>query len=115
MEENGLKFSEKSIQAEIVETLRAMGCIVWSTPNEAVGRGRYAAMQALRSTGLTAGAPDLTVVTPSGYILFAEIKSESGRLSPAQRDLHEQLAARGICVRVWRSSVAAAAASKVYL
>lgn len=51
----------------------------------------------------TPGWPDLFLVHPrTGQIVVAELKSASGRLSPAQQQWIAAFAAAGITVHVWR-------------
>jgi hypothetical protein len=51
----------------------------------------------LRSIGVVADIPDLLIVH-SGQLYCLELKSERGRLSPAQIKTHEQLRAAGATV-----------------
>jgi hypothetical protein len=54
------------------------------------------------------GTPDILVVAPGGRTLWIETKSKGGRLSPAQREMHDKLRAMGHDVRVavlWREGV----------
>jgi hypothetical protein len=54
------------------------------------------------------GTPDILVVAPGGRTLWIETKSKGGRLSPAQREMHNKLRAMGHDVRVavlWREGV----------
>ena len=53
----------------------------------------------------TAGFPDLTLVRPP-RLIFAELKSQKGRIAPAQREWLDRLAAvPGLEVYVWRPSL----------
>lgn len=47
------------------------------------------------------GYPDLTIVGPAG-VLFRELKTEVGRLSPEQREWLADLTAAGADAGVWR-------------
>lgn len=49
------------------------------------------------------GFPDLTMVRGT-RLVFAELKRESGRVTPAQRRVHVLLEGAGHLVRVWRPS-----------
>lgn len=49
------------------------------------------------------GWPDLVLWRPD-RIIFRELKSETGKLTPAQRDLLLSLRAAGADVLVWRPS-----------
>lgn len=58
-----------------------------------------------------AGFPDLTLVHPDGFVVFAEIKSQSGKLSPGQVEWAETFArssdrfgTTAVRYRVWRPS-----------
>lgn len=62
-------------------------------------RGPKAQMQAL-ATGLTPGDPDLRIYLPAGRIAFIEYKTTAGRLSPAQRQRHADMARLGHAVEV---------------
>lgn len=46
------------------------------------------------------GMPDRLVLLPGGRMRLVELKSESGRLSPAQRVWHEKAAQVGTIVHV---------------
>jgi hypothetical protein len=47
------------------------------------------------------GFPDLVIVGPGG-VLFRELKSETGRVSPHQRAWIESLTAAGADAGIWR-------------
>ena len=49
-----------------------------------------------------AGYPDLTLAHASKGIIYAELKSDTGRVSPMQKAWHETLSAAGAEVYVWR-------------
>jgi len=59
--------------------------------------------------GLGRGSTDL-VVGVRGRVLFRELKTEGGRLSPEQIEWHAQARLRGLDVDVWRSVAEAVAA-----
>lgn len=61
-------------------------------------RGGQAAWQTATSTP---GWPDLTLWRP-GQLLLVELKTDRGRLSPAQREVIGSLQDAGVDVRVWR-------------
>lgn len=46
-----------------------------------------------------AGVPDRIVITSTGRVIFVELKTEVGRLSPVQVMQHERLRALGADVR----------------
>lgn len=59
--------------------------------------------------GLGQGSTDL-VIGVRGRVLFRELKTEDGRLSPEQIKWHAQARLRGLDVGVWRSVAEAVAA-----
>jgi hypothetical protein len=90
---------EAAVQKQIVEYIRAVlpRSIVAAIPNgsQRTASGRPANAVA----GLLPGMPDLVVVLPEGKVLWAEIKSDKGRVSPAQLNVHGQLNSLGhVCV-----------------
>ncbi|MEZ5987512.1 MAG: VRR-NUC domain-containing protein [Hyphomonas sp.] len=90
---------EADIQRAIVHTLRVIlprDAIIHHSANE-VGAGGKAARQRqaiLTGMGVHPGFADLIVLT-SGRVLFLEVKSPTGRLSPAQRDFCDRVKAQG--------------------
>jgi hypothetical protein len=64
------QMTEKEWQAQVVQLARLYG---WRT------------YHTLRSQGSEAGFPDLVLVRPP-RLIFAELKTDKGRLSPAQRE-----------------------------
>lgn len=48
----------------------------------------------------TPGAPDRLIITPTGRIIFAELKTETGRLAKIQRYTIGEMQKRGADVRV---------------
>lgn len=89
--------SEKQFQNQIIQLARMLGYRVahfrpalrqsgmWSTPVAADG----------------SGFPDLVLVG-RGRVLFVELKSEKGRLSPAQKTWRDTLIANGADYFCWR-------------
>jgi hypothetical protein len=70
-------------------------------PNE--GRRTPIEGARLRQMGLLPGLPDLGICWPVGKMGWLEVKSDSGRLSDAQRQCHADLQALGFPVAVVRS------------
>lgn len=46
-----------------------------------------------------AGVPDRLVLLPGGRVIFVELKTETGRLSPLQVDTHTRMRSLGMDVR----------------
>ena len=90
---------EADIQRAIVHTLRIVlprDAIIHHSANE-VGSGGKAARQRqaiLTGMGVFPGFADLIVLT-GGQVLFLEVKSPSGRLSPAQKAFRDMVKAQG--------------------
>lgn len=91
---------EAAIQRAIVQRMIWHGCKVVAIPNE--GKRSVRAGRAMRGTGLAKGAPDLMVLR-AGRIGFLEVKAPKGRLSPAQVQMHADMARHGFRVHVVRS------------
>lgn len=75
--------SESSIERHLVEGVKKLGgmCVKFVSPG-------------------TPGVPDRLIITATGRIIFAELKTETGRLSKIQRYTVEQMRKRGADVRV---------------
>jgi len=95
--------AEARLQASAVQFIRlaAPQCLCFSVPN---GGWRSKAEGArLKWTGTLAGIPDVIVIAPVGRIFFLEFKTKTGRLSPAQRAVFDQLVAHGAPCAIIRS------------
>ena len=98
---------EADIQRDIVRFLRAAlpaGAIVHHSPNETgastrAGRTRQAILAGM---GVCPGWSDL-VVLADGRVLFLEVKTPAGRLSPAQRAFRDLAIEQGFGFVVVRS------------
>ena len=84
-----LSLSEQQFTNQIRDLARALG---WS---------RYHTWLAKHSA---AGFPDEVLVRPP-RLVFAELKSETGKPTPAQREWLDLLAACGLEVCLWRPSM----------
>ena len=88
------KRKESEIQKAIVSALAWTGWVVIHIPNQSTrGRQRWA--------GLLPGAPDLIAVR-GGRVVFLEVKTDRGRLRPAQIEAHTALLRQGVEVRMVR-------------
>lgn len=74
---------EKTIERRLVEGVKALGgmCMKFVSPG-------------------TQGVPDRIILTATGRVIFAELKSETGRLTKLQKYTIEQMRKRGADVRV---------------
>ena len=86
---------ESEIQKRIMDYLKDKDYFVWKNHMEGVraksggGRGRNP----------NAGIPDLMAMK-DGELLFFEVKGARGRLSPAQKDWHDEAKRNGFIVHV---------------
>jgi VRR-NUC domain len=101
-----LQARDLNAEAEVQGTLLAWGkavaphVLIFHIPNGGYRTAREAAR--LKWQGVLPGAPDLVIVAP-GKICFAEVKTRTGRLSPAQRAVHHHLVSLGCPVAIVRS------------
>lgn len=79
---------ESAVEAKLVRGVKALGGIAYK----------------FVSPG-TAGVPDRIVVLPGGRVIFAELKTDAGRLSPGQRAQLDRLRALGAEAVVVRGPV----------
>jgi Holliday junction resolvase len=85
---------ESDLQRAIVQVLSYAGWLVMHIPNQSTrGRQRWA--------GLLPGAPDLVAVK-RGRVVFLEVKTEKGKVSEKQSEVHDLLRLHGMEVRVVR-------------
>ncbi|CAN7306552.1 VRR-NUC domain-containing protein [Phenylobacterium sp. LjRoot164] len=70
------------------------GLLWFHAPNGAGNRGvKLGAI--LKSMGVRAGVPDITIVLPTGHAAFIELKTATGSLSKEQREFRDQAKAAG--------------------
>ena len=82
---------EKHIQSHILEYLKLRRILCWKNSTSGIyvrSRDTYIPSHAV-------GVSDILGVLPGGRILCIEVKSESGRLSDAQKAFLENVTARG--------------------
>ncbi|MBK8359329.1 MAG: VRR-NUC domain-containing protein [Comamonadaceae bacterium] len=103
-----IKKPEAREQARLVACLRGKWSkiedvsrrpIVFAVPNGGQRDAREAAN--LKTQGVLAGIPDLTILFPDAFLVFIEMKApDEGRLSLAQKDLHPHIVGLGYVVIV---------------
>jgi len=77
---------ELQLQRAILGHLEARGAgwLVWSTPNAGIRSPKFGAI--LKAHGMVPGVGDLSLLSPpQGRYYELELKSDNGRLTPAQR------------------------------
>jgi hypothetical protein len=106
--------AEARIQASVVEWIRVVApeLLAFAVPNG--GYRTLVEAARMRWTGAVPGVPDLCIVAPGGGVHFIEVKTATGRLSGAQRNIHETLAALGTTPAIVRSIDDARAAFRVW-
>lgn len=82
------KISERVFQSQVLQLCKWLGLLAYHTHDSRRSQPGY---------------PDLTIVGPCG-VVFAELKTETGRVSPAQQQWLDALAAAGLDAYVWRPS-----------
>lgn len=105
------KMREKIIQKSICSYLHAIKCITIDCDVmfalSYIGQNqkqKFAFINEKKNKGWTKGQPDLIVITPSGQIVFAELKSNKGGVvSPEQKQFQKMCEERNIKYTIWRS------------
>lgn len=94
--------TEDQLQAAIVALLRVRyrDAIVAAIPNGGA-RSKVEAAR-MKGTGTLAGMPDIVVILPGGRTCWLEVKTDAGRLSPAQAEIHYRLVGLGHAVQIVR-------------
>ena len=89
---------EADLQRAVVRLLRAAlpGAVIHHSANEVTGSGAAARRRQaiLVGMGVHAGFADL-IVLAQGRVLFLELKSPAGRVTPAQRAFGDAMRAQG--------------------
>lgn len=92
--------TEKELQAAVIELARRLGWLVahFHDSRREVRPGVFVGDKD------AAGFPDLVLVHHSHGIKFRELKSATGKLTPAQKEWHFALNVAGVDADVWRPS-----------
>ena len=89
---------EKDFQLAVVDVARRYGWRVHHTRTIQIAGGGW------MSPCLDKGFPDLLMVHPSGRIVAAELKSDTGRPTPEQQSWLKDLYSAGVETFIWRPS-----------
>lgn len=96
---------ESIVQRAVIKRLSAMGYVAASVPNGSHLAGdekaRISQMSAMKADGLMVGFPDLVIIG-KGRVGFMEVKTPTGKLTPAQtmaRKILEDKGQHWACVR----------------
>jgi hypothetical protein len=92
-----LAITEAELQALVVDLAHTYAWRVMHVRPSRVAGDRWATATSIH------GWPDLTLLG-HGRALFVELKSETGRLSPDQREVIGHLRAAGLDARIWTPS-----------
>lgn len=87
--------SEAAFQQKVINYAIFKGWLVYHPPDNRPGK-------AGRVQHVVPGYPDLTLVRER--VLFAELKTEKGRVSPEQKRWHAALKDAGAEAHIWRPS-----------
>lgn len=93
-----LPVTEAQFQAQVLALAHLHG---WRTMTVRPSIGRRGGRPAWQTTTSIAGWPDAALWRP-GQFLLVELKTDRGRVTPAQREVIGSLADAGVDVRVWR-------------
>jgi len=89
--------SERQFQAFVIARAKNNGWKYYHPPDNRPVNGKV-------QQGIVKGFPDLTLVKGS-RLVFAELKTETGRVAPEQKEWLSMLEAAGAEVYVWRPSM----------
>ena len=96
-----MNHTEHEIQKAIVSLLKVEGIFHFAIPNGEKRDVRVGVR--LKEEGVLPGVADLELVLPQGQHVYVEIKTATGRLSPAQKAFREAVQGLGHPYVVWRS------------
>lgn len=93
--------TEDQFQRQVMELAHVTG---WTVLHVRKALGKRDGRRAWQTTTNLRGWPDLLMWRP-GRMIAAELKSETGRTTPEQRDVLASLEAAGVECHVWRPSL----------
>ena len=97
-----MKHPEHDFQKQVVNYLKYNKFYVFSVPN-----GLYikniATRKHYKAMGLTAGVSDLIIIRPGGKYVCVELKTKTGKQSPAQIEFEQKIISSGGEYFVWKS------------
>ena len=96
------KNEEAKIQCEIVRYFQDQKIFCFSVPNEAAGSNAVRQGQMI-TMGLRPGVSDLIAFRPSRGVTFIEVKTQTGKQSPAQVRFQERCKDFGVEYHLVRS------------
>jgi hypothetical protein len=91
-----MKREEQAFHQQVARYINAAypGLLWFHSPNSSGNRGaRLGGI--LKSMGVLAGVPDISIVLPNGTAAFIELKAGKGSLSPAQKEFRERAQSHG--------------------
>lgn len=97
-----MKRQELAFQKQVVQYLRLNRIFVFSVPN-GVNIKSPRTRADMQAAGLTAGVSDLFILLQDGKYAAIELKTESGRQSPNQKEFEYKVLNTGGQYEVWRT------------
>lgn len=103
------KLKEHELQYQITKILRRVGVLFFETDImsglqffKISDKRRFVFINHHKSMGYVKGQPDFVVLL-SGKVVFVELKTETGRQSPEQKDFQEKVKKLGLKYEIWRN------------
>lgn len=92
MFEAGMLRPEQQLQQQVAGFIRKAypGLLWWHTPNQSGRRDAARLGKILKSMGVLAGVPDLTIILPTGHAAFIELKAGKGKLTEGQEAFRDK-------------------------
>jgi hypothetical protein len=88
-----IKQSEQSLSRQVVQYLRLSKVMFFHPANES--RRTIWEQKQFKDNGGIAGTPDLCLMFNCGRLVFLELKTETGRQSPTQKEFQANAESRG--------------------